>query len=379
MGALMLVIGLGGGIRPAGASVVSLEYRTQGPTADFKLPMGEREIRFKKEPAYKGTEIVRSLLPVSPDPKDVLGFACDTEESTLYLDLNRNLDLTDDPDGVVKAMGSGWGRSFENVVVTIEQEGRRRELVMDLESYGSRWGRYTVKSSWGADAVRIGDRIYQVGVIDNGDGVITVEDTLYLQPAAGEFEAVDAESAGDEDERVEIQAPSTLVLDGVPYRLAYELAEDGRSLALSLEPGAEDSLAEVELSGEGIQRIVLQDKATAAVILAPGQALRIPAGNYRAELQVRMGSDEKHSLWNAWNVPLQAGREGSGIWRAGGPITSKLSCRRFGARLRFDQATVGAAGEKYREAGFHGISGGRPKLQVKKAGVIVHVGEFEYG
>ena len=63
----------------------------------------------------------------------------------------------------------------------------------------------------------------------------------------------------------------------------------------------------------------------------------------------------------------------------GGPIVSKLTCKQAGGRLSFDQATVGAGGEKYSRVDSSGVSLGKPKLRVKKAGEVIHVGEFEYG
>ena len=362
----------------AGAGLVSgatfpLAHCTDGAEADFRLPLGKSEVRFKKEPDYVGAEIVRSVLYVAPDKKEYMGFACDTEGGALYFDLNRNLDLTDDPEGVFKAGGKSGGHSFENVVLPIQQGGRRRDLVLEVQIYGERWGRYSVQSSWKSDAVSIGGGRYQVSVVDDGDGVITDDDSLFLEPAEEEF------SPGGDDPKVELRAPATLVLKGSSFALSYELSDDGKTLALSVEPGA-DKLVEVALEGRGIARIAMQDGATAAVDFGPGAVLLIPAGRYRGSVWARAGDGERASLWRAGNVSHRV-REGAGreSWRIGGPIVSKLTCQQAGGRLSFDQATVGAGGEKYSRVDSSGVSLGKPKLRVKKAGEIVHVGEFEYG
>lgn len=365
-----LAVGLLAGA--AQAETFSLDYRTNGPTAGFRLPLGSTEIRFRKEPAYAGAKVVRSVLPVAPAKKDYIGFACDLEGRKLYLDLNRNLDLTDDPAGVHASGEQGWGWSFADVVVPIEQEGRRRELVVDLQVYGENYGRYTVKSSW-EGAAEIGGRTYHMAVVDDGNGVIDAADELRLEARKPGAKKPDPAA------EVELQAPATLVLDGEPFGMAYELSADGKTLALEIAPKPA-KLTEVEWAGEGIERVVLQDKDVAAVFLAPDKVLRLPAGRYRGSVRVRTGEGREALRWESGSVHLQVKDEPDPKpWRVGGPVASKLTCRKAGDRLVFDQAAKGAGDETYRLAGSSGGALGKPKLRVKKGGEVVHVGEFEYG
>lgn len=357
----------------AGAATFSLEYRTDGKSADFSLPLGTSEVRFKKEPGYADNDVVRSVLYVAPGQKEFVGFACDSEGSTLYLDLNRNLDLTDDTEGIVRSNSEGWGHSFEGVVIPVEQEGGLRELVVDLTIYGDQWGRYEVKSSWESPAVLLGDQVFRVAVVDNGDGVIDAEDTLYLETPE-ESKAEDAPEIS-----MELKAPASLVFNGVPYDLAYALSPDGKILTLSVEPSA-TLLVEVELKGKGVERMVMQNEAMAAVVFGPSTTIRIPPGDYYGEVWVRTGEGKKSSLWNAGNVSLSVqGGQGRESWLVGGPIVSRLTCSSPGNRLKFDQATVGVGGEKYSPDSGSGESIGRAKLRIKQAGEVIHVGEFEYG
>ncbi|HAL92044.1 MAG TPA: hypothetical protein DCM68_03355, partial [Verrucomicrobia bacterium] len=288
------------------------------------------EVRFQKEPEYVGEQIVRSVLRVAPGKKEYIGFACDLEGKKLYLDLNRNLDLTDDPDGVHARTGEDWAHSFENVAISVEKDGRRRDMLVDLQIHGESYGRYTIKSSWGNEAVAIGDGLWRVAVVDNGDGVIDRADSLYLEPTEKGRNKTAAEA------RVAVQAPASLTLDGAPFELSYELSEDGNALALSVEPGTQP-LLDVELAGEGIERLIMEDPKSAAVFFGPGKAIRLPAGRYRANVRVRTGEEEKTLRWEASNVSfrLQDGRE---PWVVGGPVVTKLTCKARGGRLDFDQA-----------------------------------------
>ena len=351
-----------------------LDYQTNGPSADFQLPLGESEIRFKKEPEYVGSQVVRSQFYVAPDQKDYIGFACDSEGNKLYFDLNRNLDLTDDPDGRREGDPESGGQEFPNVVIPVEQGERRREIAVDLQIYGESWGRYTIRSSWGSDAVDIGGKTYRVAVVDDGDGQFTSDDSLFISPIGDEFEAVD-----DETKRVELRMPVSLVLDGSCYALSYALSDDGKSMELSIVP-REEKLVDVALTGEDIERLVLQKDDSAALFLAPGSTISLPAGRYRAEAWVQIGEGDQTSLWRSRSVSLNV-REGQNQkpWDVGGPIVSKLTHTMAGSCLTFDQAATGADGETYSLVRASGQALGKPKLRVMHEGTVIHVGEFEYG
>ena len=370
--AAVVFAGLLAGPGASRAGTCPLEYRTNGPTAGFRLSMEGVEIRFQKEPEYAGEQIVRSVLRVGPGKKEYLGFACDLEGKKLYLDLNRNLDLTDDPDGIHASTGEDWAHSFKNIAIPIQHDGRRRDLVVDLQIYSESYGRYTVKSSWGNDAVAIGDGLWRVSVVDNGDGVIDREDSLYLEPAG----KVSRKRAADA--QVDVQAVASLTLDGAPFDVSYELGEDGKTLALSVEPGKK-KLVDVELAGEGVERVVMQDQGSAAVFFAPKSAIRLPAGRYRGSVRVRTGEGKNSILWEADNVSHRVREEGGESWRVGGPIVSKLACSKAGSYLTFTQAATGVGGEEYSPAGLVSEALGKPKLRVKKDGEVIHVGNFEYG
>ncbi len=352
------------------ATTFSLEYQTNGPSASFSLSLEESEVVFKKEPDYAGKEIVRSALYLTPDKKEYIGFACDLEKKTLYLDLNRNLDLTDDPDGIFHAGRESWARSYEGISIPIEENGRRRDMRVDLQLYNERWGQYTVKSSWGSHVVVLGTQTCWITVVDNGDGVITSKDTLFLQPMG---------KKGGNEAQVEVQAPTSLILNDGQYALSYELASDGKILAMSIEPGT-NKLLEVELTGQGIERLVMQDAESAAVFFGPEPVIRVPAGRYSASVWTRVGEGKESSLWEANRVACHVPDDGQrSSWAVGGPLTNKLTCKMAGSRLTFNQATLGLNGEKYSMESSSRSAHSTPKLRVEKDGQVVHVGKFEYG
>ena len=183
----------------------------------------------------------------------------------------------------------------------------------------------------------------------------------------------------DESKTVELQTPTSLVLDGQPYALAYALGDDGKTLELSIVP-REEKLVDVALTGEGIERLVLQDGEKAALFLAPGPTISLPAGRYRAEAWVQIGEGDQTSLWRSRSVFLNV-REGKNQepWAIGGPLVGKLTHTMAGSAMTFDQAVTGGDDETYSLVSAQGPALGKPKLRVMHEGAVIHVGEFEYG
>ena len=97
----------GGTNSPGGQSVTAyLDYRELNYSIiNWGLPVTPRSSAFKKEPVFSGGKVIRGMLQLGGGTSDEMGFAWDRTAGKLYLDLNRNLDLTDDPGRGVFARG----------------------------------------------------------------------------------------------------------------------------------------------------------------------------------------------------------------------------------------------------------------------------------
>ena len=362
----LAVLCLAWSVLPACGETFLLRHQTRGRGMDFLLPVGDTEIRFTREPAYIGDHIVRGALFVAPGKDAYIAFACDLDAGKLYVDKNRNLDLTDDPDGIFEATDQKWGRTFTNITLSIASPGPKRNLLLDLRIYG--FGAheiYTVKTHWTSDAVTIGGKTYEVTIYDNGDGVITTNDILVLRRGKGH-------RADD------ILAPSSIILSRNLYALSYEISHDGETLALTITPGQEE-LVDVEITGGQIERLILQGGDKAAIFIHPKSPICLLPGIYNAHVYVRGKQERQSSLWHSDNASLSVEREAEQkAWALGGPITSRLSCHWQGHNLVFNHAFFGIGGEKYKpirsKASFD-----RPKLHIIRNGQTLHVGQFEYG
>ena len=91
--------------RPAAPSgtviTVPLEYQETSYQFLFRnIPVECRQGLFPKEPAPAPGHVVRGVLKFGDNPSNAIPFLWQPGAKKLFLDLNRNQDLTDDADGV---------------------------------------------------------------------------------------------------------------------------------------------------------------------------------------------------------------------------------------------------------------------------------------
>ena len=70
---------------------------------------------FPKEPALPGQNVFRGSLLWGPRAEQAMSFIWDKGRGRLFLDLNRNRDLTDDPKGIFDSASRDGNQTFDNV------------------------------------------------------------------------------------------------------------------------------------------------------------------------------------------------------------------------------------------------------------------------
>ena len=108
--------------------VFRLKYKEVDFSLHVSIPVEGREVVFGREPEFSGRDIARGPLRGSQDQKEFIGYAWDSSTGKLYIDLNRNLDLTDDPDGIFESK-DGW---FKDIRFEIERGLVRIPCMIDL-------------------------------------------------------------------------------------------------------------------------------------------------------------------------------------------------------------------------------------------------------
>jgi 2-amino-4-hydroxy-6-hydroxymethyldihydropteridine diphosphokinase len=119
---------------PASAIVAHLQYRE----VDFAPLCWEidvaRSARFIREPAFVGPQVFRGRFVLDYNSNQSLPFAWDIQERRLYLDLNHNGDLTDDPKGVLTA-ADRYLQLFRDLRLQFGSEGGPYDILVDAHVF----------------------------------------------------------------------------------------------------------------------------------------------------------------------------------------------------------------------------------------------------
>ena len=177
----------------------------------------------------------------------------DQPKHKLYLDLNRNLDLTDDPTGAFSSTGKEFQQVLTNVTLPLKTATGLHPAILDLHLFTDAQGRWAQvrlhsRSLWQAKVAPGGEE-WQVAVVDNlfGPEGPVVAKFLLLRPWAVRTNRV---SFYDPTFGI-IPFPSHLFWLGRPFQLGRRFETDGESPVCKLEfTPQQPPLTELKLSGE---------------------------------------------------------------------------------------------------------------------------------
>jgi len=239
------------------------------------LTIGNHADTAVKEPDLRTKRVVRGTLPTGTDPSDHMRFVWNVDTGRLYLDLNRNHDLTDDPvfEGGEK---TDYWRRFNNIMLSSPRGPQYGLYTIDLEFS---WfagkcdsGRVVVRSGWQGE-IELHGKKYLLAFVDNLDGRVTTTDTLILRPAGKALHYMYKEA---------IPRSGKLFLSGHLYEVSFaiEPAEDG-GLVVSRWTEVPTDLVECEVTGRCIARLFFKRYDGTPVILdQPDRRVAIPVGRY---------------------------------------------------------------------------------------------------
>lgn len=367
---------------------IPLEYREVSFTPmSVSLAANMQTGAFKKEPQLGKSKpnIRRGRLNPPNGDTNLIPFLWDCAQGKLYLDLNRNEDLTDDPAGKFSTRdvpsprrGDFQYASFTNVPLTLKIETGRIPWRVDLNfsEYGSRVSVYAhVRSYWAGKALLAG-REWQVGWIPGTERRFgTAKNDFFLLRDWSEREASFTTSDGPLDA---FAFPQKVFLETAMYEVACEHARDGDQLKHQMvfrKRPAE--LGRVNVSGQFIKRLVLTDGPCVAIFDTPQSTLRAPAGKYgRHHVQLGKGAalaylneSPKPALVVATNQPVTL--------VAGGPLTNSAAFSRQGNHLEINYHLLGAGGGLYAQAARSYEN--PPRFTVYQGDRNIGSGNFEFG
>ncbi len=337
---------------------------------------------FKKEPDFGDRKIIRGAIPTAREEKDFLCFAWDISELKLYLDLNRNFDLTDDPSGVFQGQGKKYQQSFHNV--RFKSINSQVPLLYQVTVSFSDYRIYgfplrcvvNVRSGWQGDISLYG-RKWQLRVADNLDGIIGPEDVLTLRPyKEGQEEPVDFSSYD------RLDPPQKIFFDGHDYDLGFgfEPGAGGSQLVVTFTE-LPSPLGTIEMKGSHIRRLVLgggKDSSSSLAFLdSPGNEVLVPARVYNRQLIFLEEGEIFRVLLAYSRNEISVIQDKVTPLKLGVPLTHTVEMSRHGTELMLDYQLVGIGGERYINYGKNPRN--RPAFAIYRGENKIGSGSFEYG
>ena len=272
-----------------------------------------RGAQFTREPTFAGPQIFRGRFVLDFDGNQSLPFAWDIRDRKLYLDLNHNGDLTDDPAGVLTASGQDL-QLFRGLRLQFGSEGRTYDVLVDahvFEQGGTARVFLYVRSLW-EGAVELGGKQWYLAVIERPGGRIgpaasmnKIGNRMILRPWAdrgqpslwwhaslqyvhdlSHVKLVDFpfRYAGNAEVFDAFNVPANLFLEGQAYQMEYRI-ESGGNLAVAFR-AVQPPRGKLHLGGDNLRRVVLDGGSAGftAALDSPPSEVEVPTGVYPRQI-----------------------------------------------------------------------------------------------
>jgi hypothetical protein len=364
--------------------MASLEYQeTESSVINWGVALTTQTTLFKKEPAAVSGRIVRGVLNFGGGSSNAIAFLWQRDAGKLYLDLNRNRDLTDDPAGVFSTRVAGlvYYQTFTNIHLLFNTaSGRCRVLAdMNLYDFGPQpYCNLAVRSFWQGKLTLQG-RDWQAGIVQNGlDQSGSFENSrLLLRP----WEKRNQSFSADDGLLASVPFSRKLFLDGHAYQLDCIAGwQNGEARPALQFTDQSVPLGALNITGQFIRRFVLTGGPYLVILDQPAGMVKIPTGNYnQPDIRLERNGVEACCRSGQPQVGRRISVDGKTTvaLNVGGPLTNSVTASRQGQDLRLDYCLVGAGGETYQLA--RQDRSKPPEFAVYKGGKKIAGGTFEFG
>jgi hypothetical protein len=334
---------------------------------------------FIKEPETSAHHVFHSLLQFRLDTNNAVAVIWDQPRQKLYLDLNRNLDLTDDAGGVFSSTTNGYQQTFTQVTIPVKTAAGSQPVILDVHCYTdakASWAsmRLASHSLWQAK-VTFASQEWQVAALDNlsGQEGPAAAKFLLLRPWAARTNRV---SLYDRTSGI-VPFPGRLFWLWQAFQLERRFDTSGSNPVCKLEfTPQEPPLAELKISGKFVHYAVLRDtNGYTAILSEPSGKLRLPQGTYAVNaVWLKKGPTEAFQLADD---PLVLKIATATNLVLGGPLTNWVMLERAGRKLQMNYQLRGADGRYYRLAEQDRTR--PPEFKVFYGGKKALAGKFEFG
>jgi hypothetical protein len=348
---------------------------------NWGLGVNPRPSAFNKEPPLSRSKVARGVLQLGGGGSNEVAFAWDRAAGKLYLDLNRNLDLTDDPAGVFSCRGGSGDsyQTFTNIHLPFRTPGGNRQALVDLifSSYGALNCSAAMRSFWQGKVTLQGEE-WQVGLLGNSfEPRPSLESgSLLLRPWSDRNKSFSLYSGSLEA----FPFSRKLFFGNRAYQLQCTNEVQGDTAKVRVQfTEQRPSLGELKITGDFVRRVTLEGGLYMVVIDKPEAVVRVPVGSYGpSKVCLKKGDAEAHldgrTQSSAGRITVNDRKPA--VLTAGGPLTNSVSVSRRGKNLALNYQLVGAGGA-YQMA--NQDRSHPPEFTIYQGDKKVASGKFEFG
>jgi len=314
---------------------------------------------------------------------NAIAFLWQRDAGKLYLDLNRNRDLTDDPSGVfsTRVAMPVYYQTFTNVHLLFNTASGKCQVLADVNFWdvdSSPNCNLAVRSFW-QGKLRLQGRDWQVGMVQNmlNQSGSLENSRLLLRP----WEKRNQPFSAYDGSLVTVAFSRKLFLDGRAYQLeGITGSQNGQAKPVLQFSEQSVALGELKLTGQFIRRLVLTGRPYLVVLDQPAGLVKIPAGSYN-QPGILLEQNGAEAFCNAGESPggrrISLDDKTPVVLNVGGPLTNSVSTSRHGQDLRLDYLLVGTGGETYQMANQDRSK--PPAFAIYKGEKKIASGTFEFG
>jgi hypothetical protein len=340
---------------------------------------------FRKEPPAASGKTIRGILNFNGNPSNSIPFVWQRDARKLFLDLNRNRDLTDDAASVFSSRdeSSITYQMFTNIHLLFNTASGRCPVLADINLYdytSQLGGIVEVRSFW-QGKVTLNGRDWQMGIVqeDSKQPGSFEGGQLLLRP----WENRNRAFTTSDNTLATVPWSQKLFVDGHAYQLDVETRTqngEARPALRFMEQAV--PLGELNVSGKYIKRLVLSGGTYQVVVDQPAGTVKIPTGVYSlAGISISLAQNGTEARCDSGQSPMakwiSVDGKTAAMLEAGGPLTNCVTATRDGQDLRLDYKLIGAGGATYQLVNQDRSK--PPTFAIYKGDRIIASGAFEFG
>ena len=421
---------------PANVTAVPLEYHEVAYRSFIydlllrNVPVELRSRPFPKEPRAASGAVVRGVMKFSGGPSNAVSFLWQPGAKKLFLDLNRNEDLSEGAAGVFQGRTTGPRiptvnhQVFTNIHLAFPATSAGAPMLVDFNFFQEGAEALPLidvmaRSYW-RGKVAVAGHEWEVGLLQNlsDQPGSFARGQVLLRPWEERDKGFSGWSASGDSWAVPFEYKNRALKAAEAFELSRRVFFEGRAWHMDweAEPATDGvpfavrfteerpALGDLKITGQYVERVVLTGGPYAVVLARPGGSVQVPVGSYnQPTVWLKQGKQEAYfnSLPKSGQPAVADTKLGgvtpiSGVEEAGkvvvvdahtpavlaigGPLTNSLMVRRHGRELKIIHHVIGAGGGEYKVWEYWRTKGDvPPQFAVYRGSKKLASDKFEFG